>query len=219
MTTSLSLNNLDLTSNRFLRLSRGFTFPYKFCETYSFIFFHQGLSSSDMNLIRSILIRIGLNVTHIPSRFWSNFIPKVPFVSRKIIHGGTLLVHIHPSSSYLSSFSFNRRLYDYISSNSSSNFRMIYKNISNSCNHPILPWDSITSDVSSNWFDSDPLTNFFSYISSKNITYVGHLSPLYNYLRYDIISPFSSNPYSDKISFPLDPLFFSSFHKKFILFL
>jgi hypothetical protein len=64
---SISLHSFDFSSLKFLRLARRFNFP--FFSSPSFLFFHHGLSSSDLALLRSIFLRLGLTLTHVPLRF------------------------------------------------------------------------------------------------------------------------------------------------------
>jgi hypothetical protein len=65
--TSISLLSFDFSSLKFLRLARRFNFP--FFSSPSFLFFHHGLSSSDLALLRSLFLRLGLTLTHVPLRF------------------------------------------------------------------------------------------------------------------------------------------------------
>lgn len=210
--TSLYLNSFDLKSDRFLRLSRCSGFPSSLSRT-SIIFYYHGLSSSDLGSIRSILTHLGLNITHIPLRFWSNFMK---------IHSGTLF--IHSSLPYCSALStFYRHLHDHLSSSSSSidwagpsltSTPLLSESL-------ILPWDSISANISDSWFDRDPYTIFFSYMQS-NLTYAGNLN-LNISLTYIEFNETSDGPtYLNKlnsISYSFDPLFSSFLHRKFLLLL
>jgi hypothetical protein len=276
LSTSISLHSFDFSSLKFLRLARRFNFP--FFSSPSFLFFHHGLSSSDLALLRSIFLRLGLTITHIPLRFWSNFLflsrnslflssSSFPF-SHKLFHGGLLLVHSSSSFSLSpppSLFYFSLRLHTFFSSSLlpysdfsslSSSFLLPFSPSS----HPILPWDflSSSSDLSfvppvesssrsfshlshsslpsfHAWFDHDPFSLFFHFLSSHHLTFAGRFlnffvpssSPSFFFDSVDSLSPVGlhsilsggSLPSSSSFSVSLfDPFFFSPFHRHFLFF-
>lgn len=188
------------------------------------LFHHHGLSSSHLSLLRSFFLPFGLSVSLLPLRFFSNFrfdTSSSPF------SGGLLLVHSSFNLSPLSFsssplFYFSLRLHQYLSSSSLSlppftsfftSSSSSYLHLLSSPSHPLLPWDSISSDPfnldtlnssrSSHiyslvpFLSQDPFSFFFSLMSSHNLSFISrfHLTPSSSSLYFDSFYSSSFSPF------------------------